>query len=126
MYTNQMRDSFNPGTDLTAVAAENIAGKTFVAYAGPMRNGNITVRPATAGADIAGVAKYDAAADTLVGVARGAGRVLTVTAAGTLAAGDPVEVDATGRATKAGNGAVVGWAVDNAKPDTDALISLAH
>lgn len=126
MYVNQMRDRFNPGSDLTAVAAVDVTGKTFVAYGGPMRKGNITVRPAAAGQPIAGVAKYDARTDNLVGVARGSGRVLTVTTATPLNAGDPVEVGDGGKATKATNGTIVGWAADNAEADTDALISLAH
>ncbi|QXB18934.1 hypothetical protein SAMN04488531_0497 [Corynebacterium coyleae] len=126
MYTNQTRDRFNPGTDLTAVAAVDVTGKTFVAYAGPMRKGNITVRPAAAGKPVAGVAKYDATTDHLVGVARGSSRVLTVTTDTPLTAGDPVEVGDGGRATKAITGTVVGWAADNAEANTDALISLAN
>lgn len=126
MYTNQTRDRFNPGTDLTAVAAVDVTGKTFVAYAGPMRNGNIAVRPAAAGEPVAGVAKYDAKTDQLVGVARGSARVITVTTEVALKAGDPIEVGDGGRATKATTGTVVGWAADDAEANTDALISLAH
>lgn len=126
MYQNQTRDRFNPGTDLTAIAATDISGKTFVAYGGPMVRGNITVRPAAAGQPVAGVAKYDAKTDQLVGIARGSGRVLTITTTAMLKAGDPVEVGDGGRATKATTGTVVGWAADDAEANTDALISLAH
>jgi len=126
VFNNQTRDRFNPGTDLTAVAAIDVTGKTFVAYAGPMRKGNITVRPASAGKPVAGVAKYDATTDQLVGIARGAARVLTVTTETALKAGDPVEVGDGGRATKATTGIVIGWAADDADANTDALISLAH
>lgn len=126
MYKNQMRERFNPGTDLTAIATEPVVGKTFVNYSGPMVKGNIAVKPAVAGTAIAGVAKYDQAANELVGVARGAARVVTVTTATTLAAGDPVEVGANGQATKQASGIIVGWAVDAAEAGSDALISLAH
>ena len=126
MYTNIMRDRFNPGTDLTALAASAITGKTFTAYAGPMRSGNITVATAEPGAATAGVAKYDANAEELVGIARGSGRVVTVTTAADLAAGDPIAVGDNGHATLADTGIIVGWAADNADAGTDALVSLAH
>lgn len=126
MFTNVMRDRFNPGTDLTAVATVTVTGKTFLSYAGPMNNSLITVAPATAGQNTAGVAKYDANADDLVGVARGSGRIVTVTAGAALTAGTGVEVGEGGKAIPATTGTIVGWAVDNATADTDALISLAH
>lgn len=126
MYLNEMRDRFNPGTDLTAVATAALDGKTFVSYSGPMRSGNIAVATAPAGSAVAGVAKYDADQDDLVGVARGSGRVVTVTAGATITAGTGIEVGEDGTAIPATTGAVVGWAVDNATSGTDALVSLAH
>lgn len=126
MFTNRMRDLFNPGTDLTALATANVTGKTFVTYAGDMKEGNITVKPAAAGGHVAGVAKYDAGTDNLVGVARGSSRILTVTTSTALTAGDPVQAGTNGQATKATDGIIVGWAVHNAKANTDAYISLAH
>lgn len=126
MYRNIMQDRFNPGTDLTAVATTDVTGKTFCAYSGAMKSGNIAITTATAGEAVAGVIKYDAAGDSLVGVARGSGRVVTVTAATALAAGTAVEVGTDGKATTADTGIIVGWAVDDAEADADALISLAH
>ncbi|WBT08983.1 hypothetical protein PAB09_01120 [Corynebacterium sp. SCR221107] len=99
MYTNQMLDRFNPGTDLTAVTATAVTGKTFLGYAGAMTRDLITVTTATAGKPTAGVAKYDADTNTLVGVARGAGRIVTVTAETQLVAGDPIAVGTAGKAT---------------------------
>ncbi|CAB0587695.1 hypothetical protein CIP107546_00426 [Corynebacterium diphtheriae] len=126
MKKNQMCDLFKPGTDLTVKATEPITGKTFVAYASAMSGGNIAVKTATAGKPIAGVAKYDAPAKTLLGVARGSARVITVTAAEKITAGDAIEVGAKGKAAKHTTGEVVGWAVDNVEADHDASISLAY
>lgn len=126
MYRNVMRDRFNPGTDLTAYAQDTITGKTLVSYAGPMKQGNIAVATAAAGAAVAGVAKYDADAEELVGVARGSGRVVTIHAATSLTAGDPVEVADGGGVTTTSTGTTIGWAADNADAGADALISLAN
>ena len=126
MFRNIMQERFNPGTDLTAIAATDVTGKTFSAYAGPMKSGNITITTAAAGAATAGVIKYDADTGEFVGVARGSGRVVTVTAAATLTAGDAVEVAANGQAGAADTGIIVGWAIDDATAGSDALISLAH
>lgn len=126
MYKNIMRDRFNPGTDLTAVAESAVVGKTFTHYAGPIRSGNIVVATATPGSATAGVAKYDADTDGLVGIARGSGRVVTVTAGADLTAGAPVEVGPDGAAITATTGIIVGWAVDDAATGDDAPISLAH
>lgn len=126
MYHNQMKERFNPGTDLTAHVEATVTGKTFLRYAGAMKKGLISVAPANPGEAIAGVCKYNAEADDLVGVARGSGRVVTVTAAAALTAGTAVEVAANGHATPATSGVTVGWAVDNTDEGDDALISLAH
>lgn len=125
-YANQMRDIFNPGTDLTVVATTDVAGKTFAAISGPRSQNMLSVATAAAGAPAAGVFKYDAAADNMVGIARGSSRIVTVTAAGAITAGAPVEVGADGKATTAGTGTIVGYAVDSADDGDDALISLAH
>ncbi|MBK4149834.1 DUF2190 family protein [Corynebacterium macginleyi] len=121
-----MKERFNPGTDLTANANEAVTGKTFLRYAGAMKNGLISVAPAKPGEAVAGVCKYNAKADDLVGVARGSGRIVTVTATAALTAGSAVSVGANGKAAPAGEGITVGWAVDDAGEGDDALISLAH
>lgn len=126
MYQNIMQDRFKPGTDLTAVANSAIVGKTFTAYAGPLKGGNIVVGPATAGTATAGVAKYDAKAGALVGIARGSARVVTVTAGAGITVGTAVEVGPGGKAIPATTGVIVGYAIDDADTDTDALISLSN
>ena len=125
-YANQMRDIFNPGSDLTVIATTAVVGKTFAAISGPRSNNMLSVTTAEAGAPTIGVIKYDAAADEMVGIARGSSRIVTVTADGPIAAGSPVEVGAGGKAKTADTGSIVGWAVDTAADGDDALISLAH
>lgn len=127
MYQNILQDRFNPGTDLTAATTAQVDGKTFLKYSGAMKSGLIQVATADAGGAVAGVAKYDAETNDLVGVARGNSRILTVTAGGALAAGDAVAVGTSGKAVKATSGAlVVGYAVDDAADGSDALVSLAN
>ena len=125
-YANQMRDIFNPGTDITVIATTKVAGKTFAAISGPRSKNMLSVTTAEAGAPTIGVIKYDADADNMVGIARGSSRIVTVTADGPITAGAPVEVGTGGKAKTADTGSIVGWAVDTAADGDDALISLAH
>ena len=125
-YANQMRDIFNPGTDITCIATTAVAGKTFAAISGPRSQNMLSVATAAAGAPTIGVVKYDAAADDMVGIARGSARIVTVTADGPITAGSPVEVGTGGKAKAADTGSIVGWAVDTAADGDDAMISLAH
>lgn len=125
-YTNIARDRYNDGSDITCYATAPVSGKTFVTYSGEMNRDLITVATATAGGAVAGVAKYDADADTAVGVARGASRIITITAGAQLAAGDKVEVGDGGKAVPQESGDIVGFAVAPAQANTDALISLAY
>ena len=125
-YTNIARDRYNDGSDLTCHATTKITGKTFVTYAGEMHRDLITVTTADAGGPVAGVAKYDADAETLIGVARGSSRIITVTAGAPLAAGDKVEVGDGGKAVPLADGDLAGFSVAPAEADTDALISLAY
>ena len=125
-YANQMRDIFNPGTDITVVATTTVVGKTFAAISGPRSQNMLSVTTATAGAPTIGVFKYDADADNMVGIARGSSRIVTVTADGPITAGSPVEVGTGGKVKAADAGTVVGYAVDTAENGGDALISLAH
>lgn len=124
MHTNQMHDIYNPGTDLTCVATQNVKGKTFAAIAAPRGAGNIAVKTAQPGAAACGVFKYDADNEELVGIARGASRIVTITAEGTITAGAPVEVGTGGKAKAHSDGIEVGYAVDSAKDGEDAQISL--
>lgn len=124
MFSNPMHDIYNPGTDITAVATEPVSGKTIVKVAGPMVSGLIQVAPAAAGEAAIGVAKYDAAKGDKVGIARGAGRVVTITAGAAVTAGQEVEIDAKSTVSPKSDGQAIGVAVDAAKAGEDAKISL--
>lgn len=126
MYSNPMHDIYAPGTDLTCRAAADVTGKTFAAIAGEMNGGNVSITTAAAGSRIAGVIKYDAAADELVGLARGASRVVTVTAGTAITAGAQVEVGADGTAITRTTGEPVGYVVTTADAGDDAYVSLYY
>ncbi|AWT27314.1 hypothetical protein Csp1_25660 [Corynebacterium provencense] len=122
-YTNQAKDLFNPGTDLTAAASAPVAGKTFVTISGAPTRGLFQVATATPGTTALGVAKYDAATGDLVGIARGH-RIITVTAGEALPAGTTVQVGTNGQAVALTDGTPVGITMDTAAAGTDCYIAL--
>ncbi|WP_137725727.1 DUF2190 family protein [Prescottella subtropica] len=117
-------DVYGPGLDITGRAAAAITAKRFLRITGNTSEGNVTVGHAPTGGRVCGVAKYDTASGDLVGIARGASRVVRVTAAGTVAAFAEVQVGADGKAAPLTDGIPVGYAITAAAPGTDALISL--
>lgn len=117
-------DVYSPGKDLTAYASAAVTRATFVAISGNRTNGSITVATATAGGRIAGVARYDADADTLTAIARGNSRVVQVVAGANLTAFAEVEVGANGTAVPLDEGVPVGYAITGAPATTLAQISL--
>jgi hypothetical protein len=80
--------------------------------------------PATAAGRVVGVARSDAASGELVTIARGGGRVVRVTAGGSIAAFAEVEVGSAGKAVTKSSGVAVGYALTAATNNTDAEISL--
>ncbi|MGP5589946.1 DUF2190 domain-containing protein [Corynebacterium variabile] len=125
-FKNIAHDRYNDGSDITAQATATVVGKTFAAIAGDMTaEGLLTVKPAATGGNTVGVVKYDADTGQKVGVARGSSRVITVTAGGTITAGDEVAVGAGGKAVKATEDAVVvGYSFNSVSTGADALVSL--
>lgn len=113
------------GRDLTAEATAAIHARTFVAVSGDRTSGgNVAVAPASAAGRVAGVAKHDAAVGSLVGVARGADRVVRVTAGANIAAFAEVEVDGNAEAVPHSAGVAVGYAITGAASGGDAEVSL--
>ncbi len=118
-------DVYSPGTDVTARATTPVAASTFVAVTGPMGSDRlITIGPAAPAGRVAGVAKYDAATGELVGLARGAARIVRVRAGAPLTAGTEVEVGAAGSAVPLAAGRAVGYTVDTAATGALTPISL--
>lgn len=130
MKNNIARDLYNPGTDITVVADTDLKGRTFVALTGDTAGGNVVVRTASTGDLPAGVAKYDAPAGELVGLARGSARVVLMATSDTLSVGQPVTIGTEGQAVAvttsedgAPNGPLVGsvWQLHD---DNTAYIAL--
>ncbi|UCZ89853.1 capsid cement protein [Gordonia sp. WA4-43] len=119
-------DIYGPGRDITARASAAVATSRFVKISGNTTEGVPAVAHADAGGRIAGVAKYPAATGELVGLARGASRVVRVAAAGTIPAFAEVEVGADGKAVAKTSGIAVGYALTAAASGTDAAVSLYH
>lgn len=115
---------YEPGRDISGRAKTAVTGKRFLAIVGNRDGGNISVAHATAAGRVCGVSKYDAAADQIVGVARGNSRVTYVTAEGAIAAFAEVEVGTDGKAATLATGTPVGYAVTAATDGGDAEISL--
>lgn len=122
--SNENAGVYEPGRDITGRAATAVTGKRFLAIVGDRASGNISVGHATAAGRVCGVSKYDADAESVVGVARGNSRVTFVTAEGSIAAFEEVEVGTAGAATAHNAGVAVGYAVTSATDGGDAEISL--
>lgn len=115
------------GRDLTAEASATVAARTFVAISGNRAaGGNLAVATATAAGRVAGVAKDDASSGDLLGVARGASRVVWVTAGDDITAFAEVEVGTGGTAVPLDAGVAVGYAITGASNGAYAQISLYH
>lgn len=117
-------DVWNPGRDLTAHAATTVTASTCASLAGPMIGGLPQITTAAPGARIAGICKYSATTGELVGLARGAARVVRVRAGAPLSAGVEVEVGAAGAVVPKSTGVAVGYALDTAASGALAVISL--
>lgn len=119
---------YEPGATITGHATAAVTGKRFVNISGNRVGGNIAVAPAAAGANVFGVAGWDAAAGEKVTVIR-ENAVVPVTAAAAIAAGASVTSDATGQAVTATGAAgavvhAVGRAVADAAVGADCLVAL--
>lgn len=122
---NEAIPFYEPGRRLTAQATANVTGKRFVNIsANRQADGSLSVAHATAAGSVFGVAAYDAASGSKVGVLRGSGFVVPVTASGTIAAGARVEVGSNGQAVTLASGIAVGIAVTGATNGNDAQIAL--
>lgn len=110
MPANESIDLKKPGQDITGKASATVTGKRFLRYSGNRTGGghaglstdlaNVPqVAPCNGTTQVPiGVAKHDAASGSLVGVARGAGRHVTVSAGAAITAGVLVMADSVGRA----------------------------
>lgn len=127
MATNPAVPFWDEGNTITARGSAAITGKRFVTVSGARIDDNPAVAHAagTATTKALGVSARDAAVNEPVTVYSAPGLVMPVTTADALTAGAAVYSAADGRATTTATGVIVGYALDDAAPGTDALIKLA-
>lgn len=122
---NECMPFYEPGRRITCHATAAVIGKRLVAISGNRQaDGSISVATSAAASRAFGVATYDAAAGEKVGVIRGSGFVVPVTAAAALTANQQVEVGAAGQAAVLAAGIAVGIVVTGAAAGADAQIAL--
>jgi hypothetical protein len=120
-------------SDITGKATAAITGKRFVDVSAAMNpalntaldGGVVSFAPAGAGVKAFGVAVYDAAINAMVPVVGTPGRIVPVTAGGTVTAGQEVETDATGRAITLATGKSLGKALTSATVGNDVFVKLS-
>lgn len=122
---NECIPFYEPGRRITGHATAAVTGKRFVMISGNRQaDGSISVSHATAATKAFGVAVYDAALGEKVGVVRGSGFIVPITAAANLTANQRVEVGANGQAAVLAAGVAVGTVVTGATSGNDAQIAL--
>jgi hypothetical protein len=123
---------YHQTTDITVQAGAAITGKRFVHVTadrtgGPALSTDLKNVPIVqhANADHAlGVSAYDIASGALGGIIGTPGRIVPVTAGGTIAAGAAVQSDATGQAITLAAGVKLGVCLSGATSGNDAQIKL--
>jgi len=116
---------YEPGRDITGHCTGDVIGKRFLSISGNRdASGNIAVAHAAAAGRSCGVSRFDALTGKKVTIARGASRVVFVTAAGTIAAFAEVEVGANGQAVTKATGVAVGYTLTGVTSGNDAEVSL--
>jgi len=114
-----------PAGHVTATPSVAVTGKKAVALsAAANADGTYTVAPPSAGGAIFGVAAWNAAIGEKVTVICQVGIIIPMTAAGTIAIGAQVEVDATGAVVTLDQGVAIGTAVKAGTSGNDVPIRL--
>ncbi|MER7164504.1 DUF2190 family protein [Micromonospora sp. NPDC000207] len=122
---NECIPFYEPGRRLTGHATATVTGCRFVMISGNRQtDGSISVSHATAATKAFGVAAYDAAIGEKVGILRGGGFIVPVTAAANLSANQRVEVGTNGQAAALASGIAVGTVVTGATSGNLAQIAL--
>ena len=120
---NEAKPLFRPGAEVTAVTTAAVTGSTFVGVSGTRgSDGLIKVATAAAAGKPFGVAARDIASGDVGHIHRGG--ILNVAAGGAIAAGDEVEVGASGKAVKLASGKPVGVALETGTSGNPVLVAL--
>jgi Uncharacterized conserved protein (DUF2190) len=131
---NECIPFYEPGQRITGKCSVAVTGKRFVRItanrtSGPglsatAEGGVYQVGPPAAGGAVFGVAAYDGALNEIIPIYQGPGFVVPVRCSAAVAAGDEVQVDATGQVLPFAAGVKVGYCVNGAAINTDAEIQL--
>lgn len=125
MPANECIPFKEPGGHVTGTPTAAVTGKRCVVISGDRNaDGTYSVAPAGAGVKAFGVAQQDAGVGVRVTIIRSPGIIIPVTSGAAIAAGQGVEVDATGRVIPLAAGARVGTALTGVgAADLDAHIA---
>lgn len=124
---NEAIPAYRPGADVTVIASGAIVGKTFVNISAALdvvAGTPATAVTATAAGLTIGVASRDAASGSKVGIIRGPGIIVPVTAGGAIAVGAEVEVGAGGKAVAFSAGVKRGRAWSAGTNNNDVYVEL--
>lgn len=123
---NEAIELYTEGDQLSYKAAVAITGKTFVdlSAGADATTGTFVAGKPAAGGLVVGVAAYDCASGGLFTVLSDKGSIVPVTAGGTVAVGDEVEVTATGTVIKKATGIAVARAYSAATSGNDVFVRL--
>ena len=126
LYQNECIPLYDDGDNITFKATAAVSGKHFVDISGGLDAVSNTFQgaPPAAAGKVVGVAAFDAPIGNLFNVIRGRGVVVPVAAAGTIAVGDEVQVDATGSVVKLASGIAVGRAFSAGAASGECYVSL--
>lgn len=121
-------------SDVTFQATAAVTGKRFVSPSADITSGpglsstsegsNLRMAHTTAAAKAFGVSTYDVASGAKGGAIGTPGRIVPVTAGGTITAGAEVEVGTTGQAVTLATGKAAGLAVTSATSGNDVFVKL--
>jgi hypothetical protein len=120
-------------SDISFHADNPVTGKTFVAPSADRTGGPglstdtenlFKMSPCAAGAKASGVAVYDVADEKIGHMIGTPGRIVPVTAGGTINAGQEVEVGAGGKAIAKATGISVGQALSGGTNNNDVAVKL--
>lgn len=124
MPANECIPEHEPGQRVTGHCTAAVTGKRAVAITGTRHSsGNFSIGPAGAGVKIFGVASFDAGIGKKCPIIRGG--IAPVTSGAAVAAGQRVEVDATGRFIPLAAGVPAGYALTTVgAADLDVMVAL--
>lgn len=115
---------YSETSDLTFLATGAVTGKRCVTISDTRSGENYRAAHTSAGAKATGVAAYDVASGAFGQMIGTPGRVVPITAGGTISAGAEVEVGSNGQVIAYSSGIKVGQALDAGTNGNDVRVKL--